>query len=54
MGVGLDGTLLTTYLYPFTRSMVPYSGDGESCLPRQNRGSTRPRFDAGLADWLEF
>jgi hypothetical protein len=31
MDVGLEGVLLTTYIYPFTRSMVPYSGDGESC-----------------------
>jgi hypothetical protein len=32
MDVGLEGVLLTTFLYPFTRSMVPYSGD-EEVLP---------------------
>jgi hypothetical protein len=29
MGVGLEGVLLTSHLYPCTQSMVPYSGDNE-------------------------
>ena len=29
MDVGPDGVLLTTFLYPFTESMVPYPGDNE-------------------------
>jgi hypothetical protein len=31
MDVGPEGVLLTTFLYPSTRSMVPYSGDEEFC-----------------------
>jgi hypothetical protein len=30
--VGPDRVLLTTLLYPFTRSMVPHSGDEEFFL----------------------
>jgi hypothetical protein len=29
MDVGLEGVLLTSHFYPFTQSMVPYSGDHE-------------------------
>jgi hypothetical protein len=29
MDVGLDAVLLTTFLYSFTRWMVPYSGDDD-------------------------
>ena len=46
--MGLEGILLTKHLYSFTQSMVPHSGDEEFCLSRSDRGSTRPRFDAGL------
>jgi hypothetical protein len=29
MGVGPEGVLLTSHLYPCTQSMVPYPGDNE-------------------------
>jgi hypothetical protein len=38
MGVGLEGVLLTSHLYPFTQSMVPYSGDEDFCLSWSDRG----------------
>jgi dTDP-4-dehydrorhamnose 3,5-epimerase-like enzyme len=43
MGVGLKGVPLTSHIYPYTQSMVPYSGDKEFC----RRGD-----DPGLGiDW---
>jgi hypothetical protein len=41
MGVAPDGVLLTTLLYPFARSMVPYSGDKELCLSWSDTRRTR-------------
>jgi hypothetical protein len=38
MGVGLKVVLLTSHLYPRTQSMVPYSGDKEFCLARDDPG----------------
>ena len=38
MGVGLKGVLLTSHIYPYTQSMVPYSGDEEFCLAWDDPG----------------
>jgi len=51
MGVGLKGLLLTSHIYPYTQSMVPYSGDKEFC-PAWGRPGSGDRLALGHAKFF--